>query len=250
MRHDATADFLLELLSEEIPARMQARARNDLARMFAEALAAAGLVDRRDHDLLDPAPAGADRARPAARDRGGARGTQGPAQLGAAAGARRLPAQDRADAGPARRARRHLVRADRQARPRHRRSARRGRRRDRPRFPLAQVDALGRGVGLDRSLRWVRPLHSIVALLGEEIVPVAIDGVACGAATLGHRFHHPGADHHRRRARLCREIARLPRARRPGRARGDRPRRARSRPPRMPASCWSRTRGWWSRMPG
>ena len=30
------ADFLLELLSEEIPARMQARARNDLARMFAD----------------------------------------------------------------------------------------------------------------------------------------------------------------------------------------------------------------------
>src|SRR4030095_2605280 len=38
-----SADFLLELLSEEIPARMQARARNDLARMFAENLAAAGL---------------------------------------------------------------------------------------------------------------------------------------------------------------------------------------------------------------
>jgi glycyl-tRNA synthetase beta chain len=42
------------------------------------------------------------------------------------------------------------------------------------------------------SLRWVRPLHSIVALLGEDIVPVDIDGVDCGAATLGHRFHHPG----------------------------------------------------------
>src|SRR5512134_785916 len=38
-----SADFLLELLSEEIPARMQARARNDFARMFAEQLAAAGL---------------------------------------------------------------------------------------------------------------------------------------------------------------------------------------------------------------
>ena len=38
-----SADFLLELRSEEIPARMQARARNDLARMFAEGLAAAGL---------------------------------------------------------------------------------------------------------------------------------------------------------------------------------------------------------------
>ena len=37
------ADFLLELLSEEIPARMQAKARNDLARLFAECTAEAGL---------------------------------------------------------------------------------------------------------------------------------------------------------------------------------------------------------------
>jgi len=37
------ADFLLELLSEEIPARMQAKARNDLARLFAESVQAAGL---------------------------------------------------------------------------------------------------------------------------------------------------------------------------------------------------------------
>ena len=42
------------------------------------------------------------------------------------------------------------------------------------------------------ALRWVRPLHSIVALLGDAIVPVAIEGVACGATTMGHRFHHPG----------------------------------------------------------
>jgi len=36
------ADFLLELLSEEIPARMQANARNELARMFAECTGEAG----------------------------------------------------------------------------------------------------------------------------------------------------------------------------------------------------------------
>ena len=35
-------DFLLELLSEEIPARMQAKAQADLARLFTEQLAAAG----------------------------------------------------------------------------------------------------------------------------------------------------------------------------------------------------------------
>jgi glycyl-tRNA synthetase beta chain len=43
------------------------------------------------------------------------------------------------------------------------------------------------------SLRWVRPLHGIVAILGEEIVPVEIDGIHSGATTFGHRFHHPGA---------------------------------------------------------
>ena len=36
-------DFLLELLSEEIPARMQAKAEADLARLFAEQLGQAGL---------------------------------------------------------------------------------------------------------------------------------------------------------------------------------------------------------------
>jgi len=36
-------DFLLELRSEEIPARMQAGARADLAKLFAKELAAAGL---------------------------------------------------------------------------------------------------------------------------------------------------------------------------------------------------------------
>jgi glycyl-tRNA synthetase beta chain len=42
------------------------------------------------------------------------------------------------------------------------------------------------------NLRWVRPLHGIVAILGEEIVPVEIDGVSSSATTVGHRFHHPG----------------------------------------------------------
>ena len=37
------ADFLLELLSEEIPARMQPRAGTDLARLFEAELAGAGL---------------------------------------------------------------------------------------------------------------------------------------------------------------------------------------------------------------
>ena len=38
------ADFLLELLSEEIPARMQAKAVADLERLFRERIGEAGLV--------------------------------------------------------------------------------------------------------------------------------------------------------------------------------------------------------------
>jgi len=42
------------------------------------------------------------------------------------------------------------------------------------------------------SLRWVRPLQGIVALLGDKLVPIEIAGIKSGAATVGHRFHHPG----------------------------------------------------------
>lgn len=42
------------------------------------------------------------------------------------------------------------------------------------------------------SLRWVRPLSGIVALLGDEVVECEVHGVNSGAVTLGHRFHHSG----------------------------------------------------------
>lgn len=47
------------------------------------------------------------------------------------------------------------------------------------------------------SLRWVRPLQSIVCLFGPEhdetqVVPFAIDGIVAGNVTYGHRFHAPG----------------------------------------------------------
>ncbi|QBF32715.1 glycine--tRNA ligase subunit beta [Thalassococcus sp. S3] len=46
------------------------------------------------------------------------------------------------------------------------------------------------------SLRWVRPLQSILCLLsaedGSEIVPVDVDGIVSGDTTEGHRFMAPG----------------------------------------------------------
>jgi len=42
------------------------------------------------------------------------------------------------------------------------------------------------------SLKWVRPLSGILALLGDTIVECEVHGVTSGAVTLGHRFHHSG----------------------------------------------------------
>ena len=42
------------------------------------------------------------------------------------------------------------------------------------------------------STRWVRPLSGIVALLDGHIVPVVFDGMASGHETRGHRFHSDG----------------------------------------------------------
>ena len=41
------------------------------------------------------------------------------------------------------------------------------------------------------STRWVRPLSGIVAIFGEALVPCEAGGVTSGYATKGHRFHHP-----------------------------------------------------------
>src|SRR5881397_918598 len=49
-----------------------------------------------------------------------------------------------------------------------------------------------------RSLSWVRPLHAIIATLGQEteepdVVPFAVDGIEAGQTTYGHRFMAPQA---------------------------------------------------------
>ncbi|MEO1048892.1 MAG: glycine--tRNA ligase subunit beta, partial [Pseudomonadota bacterium] len=42
------------------------------------------------------------------------------------------------------------------------------------------------------SLKWVRPLTGIVALLDGEVVPCEVEGIASGRETMGHRFHSTG----------------------------------------------------------
>ena len=62
----------------------------------------------------------------------------------------------------------------------------------------AIVDAALAKLPIPKRMRWgasrnefVRPVHWLVMLLGEEVVPSTIMGVNSGADSFGHRFHHP-----------------------------------------------------------
>ena len=181
------ADFLLELLSEEIPARMQANARNELARLFAECTSGAGLKTGAIDVYSTP-------RRLALIARDVANGTEAVSEE---LKGPRTSAPPQALEGFLRKTGLTTDQLEE---------------RDGVYFALIEragrpaADILGdtiRRIVADFSwpksmhwgtgdLRWVRPLHGIVALLGEEIVPVEIDGIVSGATTVGHRFHHPG----------------------------------------------------------
>lgn len=62
----------------------------------------------------------------------------------------------------------------------------------------AIVDAALAKLPIPKRMRWgasrdefVRPVHWLVMLFGEEVVPSTIMGVDSGADSFGHRFHHP-----------------------------------------------------------
>ncbi|MGH6839868.1 MAG: glycine--tRNA ligase subunit beta [Methylocella sp.] len=64
-------------------------------------------------------------------------------------------------------------------------------------FPWQKSMRWGEASARAGSLRWVRPLHAILATFGPEteeteVVPFAVDGVAAGNVTFGHRFMAPG----------------------------------------------------------
>jgi len=64
-------------------------------------------------------------------------------------------------------------------------------------FPWPESMRWGEASARTGSLRWVRPLHAILATFGPEteeteVVRFAVDGVAAGNFTFGHRFMAPG----------------------------------------------------------
>ena len=181
------ADFLLELFSEEIPARMQPKAAEDLKRLFGEALAEAGLaVEGIETHATPRRLALIARGLPLAtadvsEERRGPRADAPPQAVEGflkSTGLSRDQLEERDDA-KGRFLYAVIARAGRPTRdvlaevvPAIVRS-----------FPWPKSMRWGSG-----SLRWVRPLHSIVALLDGEIVDLDIDGIRSGRTTRGHRF--------------------------------------------------------------
>jgi glycyl-tRNA synthetase beta chain len=187
-----TADFLLELRSEEIPARMQAGARNDVARMFAEELERAGIAAEAIDVWSTPrrlalVARGLPLETQAVREELKGPRTSAPAQAIEGflrkTGLTQDQLEDRDGVW--------FAVVDKPGRPT---SEILGQAIERivRNFPWPKSMRWGAASNSTASLRWVRPLHGIVAMLGEQIVPVRIDGVESGATTLGHRFHHPG----------------------------------------------------------
>ncbi|BBF93778.1 glycine--tRNA ligase subunit beta [Blastochloris tepida] len=191
-------DLLFELFSEEIPARMQPRAAEDLKSLVTNALVERGLTYEGAKAIATPRRLALTIHGLPARQPDVIEEKKGP-RLGAPEAAIQgfLKSAGLADIGHAK------VVSD----------AKKGE------FYVAVIEKPGRAT-LDvlaevlpaivrafpwpksmrwggGSLRWVRPLHSIVATFGPEteepeIVPFEVDGIRAGNVTYGHRFLAPG----------------------------------------------------------
>ena len=175
--------LLLELLSEEIPARMQAQAARDLERMAREKLADAGLLPEALTAFAGPRrlTLAAEGLPPAQPDRTEER--KGP----------RVGAPDQAIDGFLRStglSRDQLTERDgvyfaviaRKGRPTGE-------------IVAEMVEQIVRGFPWPKSMtsgvskmRWVRPLRRILCIFDGEVVPFRIDGIPSGDLTQGHRF--------------------------------------------------------------
>lgn len=188
------SDLLIELFSEEIPARMQSRARDDLKSLITNGLVDAGLTygsagafstPRRLVLSIEGLSA---ESKPVREERKGPSASAPPAAIEGflrSTGLTLDQLERRADKKgetlyaviekPGRAAAAIIAEVlDSTIRT----------------FPWPKSMRWGAG-----NLRWVRPLHAILCLLsdeaGGEVVPVNIDGIQSGNTTAGHRFLSP-----------------------------------------------------------
>jgi len=187
-------DLLIELFSEEIPARMQARAAADLKRLVTDGLVEAGLTYAAAGAFATPrrlalSVEGLPPQSPRQREE-----RKGP----------RADAPEKAIEGFLRST--GLTRNELEVR-----DEKKGQVLfaviERPGRPAAQIvaEVLDRAIRTfpwpksmrwgAGSLRWVRPLHSVLCVLsdeqGAEIVPFEVEGLRAGDTTRGHRFMAP-----------------------------------------------------------
>ena len=190
-------DLLIELFSEEIPARMQGRAASDLKKLMTDGLVEAGLTYASAAAFSTPrrlvlTVEGLLAESPTLREE--RKGPRVDAPEKALEGFLRATGLTRDQLEP---------RDDKKGQVWFATLEKPGRAAD-----VIVAEALERtvrnfpwpksmrwGAG---SLRWVRPLHSILCILvteaGAETVPLEIDGITAGNTTRGHRFMAPGAE--------------------------------------------------------
>ena len=184
------SDLLLELFSEEIPARMQARAADDLKRLVVDGLKARGLpvgpamafaTPRRLTLAISGVP---DHSPAVSEERKGPRVGAPPAAIqGFLKGAGLATIEEAQVVEDGKKGSYYLARIERPGQPAQaiiadtvKEAA--------ANFPWPKSQRWGAG-----PFTWVRPLHSIICLLGSDIVPFEIGGVTSGNSTRGHRFH-------------------------------------------------------------
>jgi len=194
-------DLLLELFSEEIPARMQARAAEDLRKAVTDRLVEAGLVYDGAKAFVTPrrlalSVHGVPARQPDLREE--KKGPRVGAPDNAIAGflkAAGLKSIGEAKVQPDKKGDFYVAVIEKPGRPAIEvigeiipaviKS-----------FPWPKSMRWGEESKEPGALGWVRPLHSIVATFGPEtedpdIVPFSIDGIAVGNETRGHRFLAP-----------------------------------------------------------
>ena len=187
-------DFLLELFSEEIPARMQARAAEDLKRLVTDGLVGAGLTYASAGAFATPRRLvltleGLSAHSPTTREE--RRGPRTDAPEAAIEGFLRGAGitRDQLEARADKKGDVFFAIIERAGRPAADIIAEvvPAVIRD---FPWPKSMRWGAG-----TLRWVRPLQSILCILSDEagtdVVPFDVDGIVSGNTTEGHRFMAP-----------------------------------------------------------
>ncbi len=185
------SELLLELFSEEIPARMQKRASEDLSKLVSDALKAAGVestnarafaTPRRLTLVIDGLP---DKTPDIKEERKGPKVGAPQQAIDGFLRASGLASIDQATVQDDKKGAFYLAVTEKPGRatadliaeivPDVIRN-----------FPWPKSMRWGTG-----SLRWVRPLHSILCILGGKVVPFELEGISSGSMTYGHRFMAP-----------------------------------------------------------